>query len=67
MFNCGGSDELYDEKNDPAELHNRVDDPACRERLLAMREGLARAMYHHGDDSAPWFCKMNHIGDWALN
>lgn len=67
VFNCGGPDELYDEKNDPAELHNRVNDPACRERLLAMREGLARAMYRHGDDSAPWFCKMNHIGDWALN
>lgn len=66
VFNCGGADELYDEKNDPCELHNLADDPACQDRLLAMRQGLAEAMYRHGDDAAPWFCKMNHILDWTL-
>ena len=67
IFNCGGADELYCQREDPYEMRNRVNDPGCRDRLLSMREGLAAAMYHHGDDSAPWFCKVNHIGDWALD
>ena len=67
IFHCGGSDELYCQGEDPYEMRNLVNDPGCRDRLLSMREGLAAAMYHHGDDSAPWFCKVNHIGDWALD
>ena len=66
IFNCGGSDELYDQKNDPHEMRNLIDDPAYQLRLQELREGLAAAMYHHGDDAAPWYCKMNHLGDWAL-
>jgi arylsulfatase A-like enzyme len=66
IFNCGGSDELYDEINDPYELHNLIDDPAYQTQLQQLREGLATAMYHHGDDAASWYCKMNHLGDWAL-
>lgn len=66
VFNCGGSDELYDEKNDPHEMKNLVCDTALAHVLRDMREGLAAAMYRHGDDAAPWFCKMNHIGEWAL-
>ena len=66
VFNCGGSDELYDLKNDPHEMTNLVDDPAWQDCLTGMMNGLASAMYHHGDDSAPWYCKMNHLGDWAL-
>lgn len=66
IFNSGGADELYDQKNDPYELCNLIDVPAYRAELLALREELAAAMYHHGDDAAPWYCKMNHIGDWAL-
>ncbi len=66
VFNCGGADELYDQKNDPYEMRNLIDDPASQPLLRELREGLAAAMYHHGDDNAPWFCKVNHIGDWAL-
>jgi arylsulfatase A-like enzyme len=34
------SDELYDLTNDPSELHNLVDDPACAEVLADMRERM---------------------------
>lgn len=67
IFNCGGSDELYDEKHDPFEMHNLIDSPHHQSALLELKNGLAAAMYHHGDDAAPWYCKMNHIGDWALS
>lgn len=66
IFNCGGQDELYELDSDPYEMKNLVDDPSYQGRLLEMKNGLAAAMYHHGDDAAPWFCKVNHIGDWAL-
>ena len=66
IFNCGGSDELYNQENDPCEMCNLIEDPAHQTLLQELREGLAAAMYHHGDDAAPWYCKVNHIGDWAL-
>ena len=66
VFNCGGSDELYDLESDPHEMRNLVDDPAWQDRLREMMNGLAKAMYHHGDDTTPWYCKMNHLGDWTL-
>ena len=66
VFNCGGSDELYDLEHDPYEMENLVDDPAHGALLREMMDGLAQAMYHHGDDNAPWYCKVNHLGDWAL-
>ena len=34
------TDELYDLKNDPGELHNRIDDPACADILAELRERL---------------------------
>lgn len=67
VFNCGGSDELYDQKADPCELHNLVNDSAYRSQLQELQQGLAAAMYHHNDDAAPWYCKMNHLRDWSLN
>lgn len=66
VFNSGGEDELYDLENDPLEMHNLVQESAFQACLLQMRENLAAAMIHHGDDAAPWFCKMNHIDDWTL-
>lgn len=67
IFNCGGRDELYNQRSDHNEMKNLVDEPACGQILRELRDGLAQAMYHHGDDSAPWFCKVNHIGDWSLD
>lgn len=66
VFNCGGSDELYDLDNDPHEMHNLVCDPIYADELKRLRTDLGRAMYNHGDDSAPWYCKMNHLLDWEL-
>ena len=66
VFNCGGSDELYDLERDPYEMDNLVEDPAHGALLREMMDGLAQAMYHHGDDNAPWYCKVNRLGDWAL-
>ena len=33
-------DELYDLRNDPGELHNLIDDPACADVLAELRERL---------------------------
>lgn len=66
IFNCAGSDELYDLAKDPLEMNNLVNCPDYQECLTELKNGLAAAMYHHGDDSAPWYCKMNHLGDWTL-
>ena len=33
-------DELYDLESDPGELVNRATDPACQERIVAMRKRL---------------------------
>ena len=67
VFNCGGADELYDQESDPLEMRNLAEAPEHRETLRRLREGLAAAMVRHGDDIAPWFCKVTHIGDWALD
>ena len=64
VFNCGGSDELYDLDADPIEMTNLIDSADCAMQLKALRIGLARAMYRHGDSSAPWFCKINRLLDW---
>ena len=47
-------------------MDNLVEDPAHGALLREMMDGLAQAMYHHGDDNAPWYCKVNRLGDWAL-
>ncbi len=66
VFNCGGADELYDQASDPYELHNLVEDPFYHSQLQELRMELASAMYHHNDDAAPWYCKVNHLGAWSL-
>ena len=66
VFNAGGSDELYDLEADPYEMNDLIDDPKHESDLKKLREGLAKAMYSHGDGAAPWFCKMNHLLDWEL-
>lgn len=47
-------EELFDLEADPAELVNRVDDPACREALLDLRERLLRVL----ETTPP--CQMTH-------
>ncbi|MGN0994114.1 MAG: sulfatase-like hydrolase/transferase, partial [Butyricicoccus sp.] len=66
IFNCGGSDELYNLENDPYEMHNLIDDPDSQNQLTSMREGLADAMYRNRDSAAAWFCKVNHLREWTL-
>lgn len=66
VFNAGGNDELYDLEKDPYEMGNRIEDPEYAAELEMLREGLAKAMYRHGDGAAPWYCKINHLLDWEL-
>lgn len=66
VFNAGGRDELYHLSSDPHEMRNLIDTPAYAELLRDMREGLSYAMERNGDPTVPWFCKMNHIREWAL-
>ncbi len=42
-------DELYDLVADPGELHNRIDDPALREVLFALKERMLTFFLETGD------------------
>lgn len=57
---------MYDLEADPHEMNDLIEDSKHAADLKALREGLAKAMYRHGDGAAPWFCKMNHLFDWEL-
>jgi arylsulfatase A-like enzyme len=43
------SDELYDLRNDPAELHNRIADPSLASTLAKMRDRLLTFFLETGD------------------
>ncbi len=43
------SDELYDLEADPAELHNRIDDPALAEVQRALKDRLLRFFLETAD------------------
>jgi arylsulfatase A-like enzyme len=49
VWNGTAEDELYDLETDPGELVNRATDPACRERIAAMRKRLHEWMLETGD------------------
>lgn len=49
VFNCGDLDELYDLREDPHELRNRINDPASADALAEMRASLADWMVRHED------------------
>ncbi|MFW5858210.1 MAG: choline-sulfatase, partial [Planctomycetota bacterium] len=51
VFNGFDFDELYHLDEDPYELDNRVDDPACRERLKAMTRRMWATAEATGDHS----------------
>lgn len=52
-----GSEHLYDNQNDPLQMHNLVSDPAMLERLNSMREGMAKKMLDLNDEFKPctWY------------
>jgi len=43
--------ELYDLNSDPHELHNRFDDPDCRDRIRSMTDSIRRWADRVGDDA----------------
>ena len=47
-------------------MENKQRNTKIRRTLKAIFITLAKAMYHHGDDTTPWYCKMNRLGDWAM-
>jgi arylsulfatase A-like enzyme len=49
IWNLTDVDELYDLQEDPAELVNRVDDPALRPMLATMRQRLWHELESWGD------------------
>ena len=49
VWNGTAEDELYDLETDPGELVNRATDPACQERIAAMRKRLHEWMVETGD------------------
>ena len=40
VWNATAEDEFYDLESDPAELHNRATDPACRDEIARLRHRL---------------------------
>jgi arylsulfatase A-like enzyme len=50
LYDLLGHGELYDLTTDPGELHNLIDDPACRETRLTLTEELLRWTIRTEDD-----------------
>jgi choline-sulfatase len=65
IFTPGDTDEVHDLNTDPAELRNRIEDPACAERVAALRQRLMAAALQARDPLAPCVCK--YFGYWKLN
>jgi arylsulfatase A-like enzyme len=64
IWNPTDVDELYDLKNDPAELVNRIDDPESADRLAALRKTLYDQLLEEGDGivANPWMAKQLQTG-----
>lgn len=45
--------EFYDLKTDPREMHNRIDDPAMKAPIAAMKKRLVELRRQYGDGSGP--------------
>jgi choline-sulfatase len=65
IFTPGDTDEVYDLNTDPAELRNRIEDPACADRVEALRGQLMNLANRVGDPLAP--CVGKYFGHWDLN
>ncbi|MDY7041832.1 MAG: DUF4976 domain-containing protein, partial [Chloroflexota bacterium] len=53
VMRSAGKEELYDLQNDPQELHNRIDDPACTAIRIELGEQLLR-WYIRTSDNPHW-------------
>ena len=62
IFTPGDRDECYDLNTDPAERNNRIDDPACAEKVRELRERLKHAASAAGDPIQD--CIWKYFGDW---
>ena len=45
--------EFYDLATDPAEMHNRIDDPAAQDRVVALKAKLKQLRAQYGDSDGP--------------
>lgn len=56
VINLFHTDELYNLEEDPAELDNRIDDPACADERDSLHTELIEWMYEHIDPQRgePW-------------
>lgn len=54
VYNANDIDELYDLEQDPAELRNRIDDPACAAVLRDLRGRMLAEMRRTDDMIARW-------------
>jgi len=54
VYNVPDVDELYDLREDPHELDNRIDDPQYESVRAALRERLVARMDSTGDPNAVW-------------
>lgn len=65
VFNGGGKDQFFDMKEDPYEMKNLIEDSACQNIILQVKNDFADWMICHNDPVRSGFCKLNHIKEWA--
>ena len=65
IFTPGDKDEFYDLKQDPAELHNRIDDPDYGDCVAQMRDRMIAHAWACKDPLAP--CIAKYFGDWETS
>jgi arylsulfatase A-like enzyme len=53
------TDELYDMKNDPKEMHNLIDDPRYLDVKVALRQALFERLADGGEHSVPYTKKWS--------
>jgi arylsulfatase A-like enzyme len=58
VYSPHGTDELYDLTRDPAEMDNRIDDPAARPLLTELRTRLMDWMKETDDPLALWASRL---------
>ncbi|MCD7967341.1 MAG: sulfatase-like hydrolase/transferase [Clostridiaceae bacterium] len=66
IFTAGDMDQLFDLEADPFEMNNLARKAEWALLLLEMKNSFADWMKRHRDPAEAGFCKINRIGEWAV-
>ena len=62
VYNPTAFDELYDLRNDPGEIHNRIDDPGLKDELARLKQRLSAWMSSVRDPLDNFWIKTDLLG-----